>query len=173
MSKIIAMLLNEMDQEAQTTRKVLAIVPEDKYDWKPHAKNMPMRELALHIPDMLGWVELVLKTDELDFAKTPYQLPDIQDNKGILQFFEERYNAAREALANATEEDMEPNWTLREGEAIYHVESKAAWVRSCFCQVVHHRAQLGMYLRLLNVPIPGSYGPSADEMEAMMAMQQA
>ena len=173
MSKIIAMLLKEMEQEAQTTRKMLAIVPDDKHDWKPHAKNMTMRELALHIPDMLGWVELVLNSDELDFAKSPYQLPDITDNKGILAFFEERYNAARQALENASEEDFEPTWTLREGDAIYHVASKGEWIRSCYCQVVHHRAQLGMYLRLLNIPIPGSYGPSADEMESMMAAQQA
>lgn len=173
MSKIIEMLLKEMDQEAETTRKMLAIVPVEKNDWKPHAKNMTLRELALHIPDMLGWVELVLKTDELDFVKTPYQLPEVYDNKGLLAFFEERYKAARMALSNATENDFEPDWTLREGEAIYHVESKWGWIRSCYCQVVHHRAQLGMYLRLLNIPIPGSYGPSADEMEAMMAAQQA
>lgn len=173
MSKIIEMLLKEMDQEAETTRKMLAIVPAEKNDWKPHAKSMTMRELALHIPDMLGWVELVLNSDELDFAKTPYQLPEIHDNKGLLAFFEERYAAARAALASAKEEDFEPNWTLREGEAIYHVESKWGWIRSCYCQVVHHRAQLGVYLRLLNVPIPGSYGPSADEMEAMMAQYAA
>lgn len=173
MSKIIAMLLKEMDQEAQTTRKMLAQVPADKNDWKPHAKSMTMRELALHIPDMLGWVELVLNTNELDFAKSPYQLPDIQDNAGLLAFFEERYAAARKALENAKEEDFDPEWTLREGDMVYHVESKGAWIRSCYCQVVHHRAQLGVYLRLLNVPIPGSYGPSADELEAMMAGQAA
>lgn len=171
MSKIIAMLLKEMQQEAETTHKMLAIVPAEKNDWKPHAKSMTLRDLSLHIPDMLGWVKLVLENDELDFAKTPYTLPEIYDNAGLVEFFEQKYKEAYDALSKAKEEDLEPNWTLREGDAIYHVENKWGWVRSCYCQVVHHRAQLGVYLRLLNIPIPGSYGPSADEMEAMMAGQ--
>ena len=161
---MIKMLLTEMDREAQTTRKMLACVPNDKYDWKPHEKSMTIRRLATHIAELPSWVSMTLTTSELDFANNPYQPEVINNTAELLAYFERLYTDGRAHLEKATDKDLEPNWTLRNGEQIYSVESKGDVIRMSYCQIVHHRAQLGVFLRLLNVPIPGSYGPSADEM---------
>lgn len=161
---MIKMLLTEMDREAQTTRKMLACVPNDKYDWKPHEKSMTIRRLATHIAELPSWVSMTLTTDELDFANNPYQPEVINNTAELLAYFERSYSDGRAHLEKATDKDLEPNWTLRNGEQVYSVESKGDVIRMSYCQIVHHRAQLGVFLRLLNVPIPGSYGPSADEM---------
>jgi len=160
---IIPMLLKEMEQEAQTTRKMLERIPEDKYDWQPHPKSMTVRRLATHIAELPGWVSMMLNTDELDFAKSEYK-PTIVNNKTeLLACFEKNYAEGKKSLAEATENDLLPNWTLRSGDQVFNVYTKAEVIRHAFCQTVHHRAQLGVFLRLLDVPIPGSYGPSADE----------
>ena len=162
---LIQMFLKEMDREAQTTRKMLERVPDDKYDWKPHEKSMSVRQLATHIAELPSWASMVLTTDELDFASSPYQQKTINNTKDLLAYFESSLADGRTQLEKATDNELVPNWTLRNGEEIYSVESKADVIRMSYCQTVHHRAQLGVFLRLLNVPIPGSYGPSADEMK--------
>ncbi len=161
---MINMLLKEMDKEAITTRKMLERVPDDKYDWKPHEKSMTIRRLATHIAELPSWVSMTLTTNELDFANNPYQPVPINNNEELLAYFERSYAEGRAELEKATDKDLEPDWTLRNGEQIYSVESKGDVIRMSYNQTVHHRAQLGVFLRLLNVPIPGSYGPSADEM---------
>ena len=161
---MIQMLLKEMDREAQTTRKMLEIVPNDKFDWKPHEKSMTVRRLATHIAELPSWVTMTLTTDELDFASNPYKPDVINNTTELLACFERSLADGRARLEKATDKDLEPNWTLRNGEEIYSVESKGEVIRMSYCQIVHHRAQLGVFLRLLNVPIPGSYGPSADDM---------
>ena len=162
---MIQMLLKEMDREAQTTRKMLERVPDDKYDWKPHEKSMSIRQLATHIAELPTWVGMVLTTSELDFANNPYQLKSINNTNELLAYFESSFAGGRAQLEKAKDTDLEPTWTLRNADEIYSVESKADVIRMSYCQIVHHRAQLGVFLRLLNVPIPGSYGPSADEMK--------
>jgi uncharacterized damage-inducible protein DinB len=161
---MIQMLLKEMDNEAKTTRKMLERVPDGKYSWKPHEKSMTIEQLATHIAELPTWVSMVLTTSELDFAANPYEAKKIQTTKDLLKLFEESLADGRAHLSEATEKDLEPNWTLRNGEEIYSVSSKGEVIRMTYCQIVHHRAQLGVYLRLLNITIPGSYGPSADEM---------
>jgi uncharacterized damage-inducible protein DinB len=163
--EIIPMLLKEMEQEAQTTRKMLERIPEDKYDWQPHEKSMTIRRLATHIAELPGWIKMTLTTNELDFAKDEYKPVVINNNAELLDYFEKTYADGREYLAATNENELLLNWTLRNGDQVYNVYTKAEVVRVAFCQTVHHRAQLGVFLRLLNVPIPGSYGPSADEME--------
>ncbi len=162
----IQFLLAEMDREAQTTRKMLSRVPNDKYDWKPHEKSMSVRSLATHIAELPTWVSLTLNTSELDFAKGDYNPKKIDNTEELLQYFEECLAEGRERLSKATEDDLLPSWTMRNGDEIYDVSPKRDVIRMSYCQIVHHRAQLGVYLRLLNIPIPGSYGPSADEMPA-------
>ncbi len=161
--EIIPMLLKEMEQEAQTTRKMLSIIPEDKYGWQPHVKSMTVIRLATHIAELPGWVDMALTTDELDFAKGDYKPEVINNNAELLAYFEKCYAAGYKRLAAANEDDLLPKWTLRSGEHIIQVYTKAEVIRMSFCQIIHHRAQLGVFLRLLDVPIPGSYGPSADE----------
>jgi uncharacterized damage-inducible protein DinB len=161
---MIQMLLKEMDNEAKTTRKMLERIPDDKYSWKPHEKSMTVEQLSTHIAELPIWVSMVLTTSELDFASSPYEAKKISKTTDLLKLFEDSLVDGRAHLSKATEKDLEPNWTLRNGEEIYSVSTKAEVIRMTYCQIVHHRAQLGVYLRLLNIPIPGSYGPSADEM---------
>ncbi len=161
---LIQMLLKEMDREAQTTRKMLERVPEDRYDWKPHEKSMTIRRLATHIAELPSWVSMALTTNELDFANNPYEPVVINTTTELLAYFEKSLVDGRAHLEKATDKDLEPNWTLRNGEEIYSVECKGDVIRMSYCQIVHHRAQLGVFLRLLEVPVPGSYGPSADDM---------
>ena len=162
---IIEMLLKELDQEALTTRKILERVPNDKYGWKPHEKSMSIRQLSTHIAELPTWITMVLTTNELDFANNPYQPAQINNTGELLELFEKSLVSGKESLAAASEEDLFPDWTLRSGETIFSVTTKGEVIRMTFSQIVHHRAQLGVYLRLLNIPIPGSYGPSADEQE--------
>lgn len=161
---ITEMLLKEMEREAQTTRKILERVPDDRFDWKPHEKSMTIRRLATHIAELPGWVTMALNTSELDFANNPYEPVDINNREQLLKYFEDSLASGKQHLSKAKDEDLLPDWTLRNGEQIYSVESKGDVIRMSFCQIVHHRAQLGVYLRLLDIPLPGSYGPSADEM---------
>lgn len=157
------MLRNEMEQEAHTTRKMLSRVPADKLGWQPHPKSMTMSQLAVHIAELPGWAAMALRTDGLDFAEQPYEQPPVSTTADLLALFEKSLAEGRDALANVTDADLKPTWTLRAGDTIYSSDTKGDVVRACISQTIHHRAQLGVYLRLLNIPIPGSYGPSADE----------
>ena len=163
---MIEIYLNELEQEAQITRKMLSIVPNDSYNWQPHAKSMTISRLASHVAEVFGWISMVLTTSELDFA-TAEQPPQYHNTGDVLAYFEANYAAARAQLQAATESDLTLPWTMRSGDIIYFTQTKAEVIRMSFSQIIHHRAQLGVFLRLLNVPIPGSYGPSADEMEVV------
>ncbi|AUD03704.1 DinB family protein [Spirosoma pollinicola] len=160
---LIQMLVKEMQQEAQTTRKMLERVPNDKYDWQPHPKSMTIRQLTTHIADLPSWVALALTTDGLDFATSPYSPEPINNTDELLDYFERSLANGETSLSNATDDQLNPMWTLRNGDTILSKTTNGEVIRMTFSQIVHHRAQLGVDLRLLNVPIPGSYGPSADE----------
>lgn len=165
---IIAMLVKEMDQEAGTTRKMLSRVPAAQFDWQPHPKSMTMRVLATHVAELPTWVTMALNTDELDFATSHYDPPRFEDTEALEAYFEKGLAEARIRLAKATEAELLRNWTMRNGDQIYMVATKGEVIRMAYSQTVHHRAQLGVYLRLNDIPIPGSYGPSADEPEMVM-----
>lgn len=161
---MIQSLLKEMGQEAQTTRKMLERIPNEKYDWKPHEKSMSVRQLATHIAELPTWVSLTLSTDGLDFATNPYMPKVINNTNELLNYFEASLADGKAHLEKTNEDELAKTWVLRNGDQIYSSSSKAEMLRTTYSQIVHHRAQLGVYLRLLNIPIPGSYGPSADEM---------
>lgn len=160
----IQSLLKEMEHEATTTKKFLSLVPADKFDYKPHPKSMPMKELATHIAEIPAWIKMVLTTEGLDFAATPYVPTPVSSTTDLLALQEKSFDEGYEQLSKATEADFERIWTMRQGDVVFSELPVGENIRHCFCQIVHHRAQLGVYLRLLNIPIPGSYGPSADEM---------
>ncbi len=160
----INLFLKELELEAQTTRKMLSRVPNDKYDWQPHPKSMTVRRLASHIAELPGWVAIALTTEELDFQNNPFIVPEINNTTELLAFFEQKLAEGKAQLIEANEPKLAQNWTLRSGDHIISVSTKAEVIRMSLNQTVHHRAQLGVFLRLLDVPIPGSYGPSADEM---------
>ncbi|HEX8461441.1 MAG TPA: DinB family protein [Segetibacter sp.] len=149
-------------QEGATTRKMLSRVPDDQFDYKPHEKSMVMKSLVTHIADLPGWIHMTFTTDELDF-QTPYDQPVINSNADLLAYFEKRYSDGLSTLVPENEAVLDKIWTLRNGDKIFSAEPKIDIIKMSISQQIHHRAQLGVYLRLLNIPIPGSYGPSADE----------
>ena len=149
-------------EEAATTRKMLARIPDEQFEYKPHPKSMDMKRLAMHIADLPGWIYMTFTSDEIDFAK-PYEQPVINNHEDLMNYFEKRYNEDLSALVAENEKLLDKPWTLRNGDTIYATNPKIEVLRMSVSQQIHHRAQLGVYLRLLNTPIPGSYGPSADE----------
>ncbi len=159
------MFLKEMEEEAATTRKMLERVPVEKFSWQPHKKSMTLQRLATHVAELPGWVSMALNTSELDFADNNYKPKVVDSITGLLEYFETGLANAKADLEKANEDQLFENWTLRNAEQIYSVRQKHEVIRMAFCQTVHHRAQLGVFLRLLDIPIPGSYGPSADEGE--------
>ncbi len=155
--------LRELEHESIGTRKMLALVPADKADWKPHEKSMKLKDLAIHIADLPTWITLALTTDELDFIKSPYNPKDCNGGEELVACFNKNVEEAKQYLQKAKDSILEETWTLKNGDIVYMQLSKLETMRHSYCQIVHHRAQLGVYLRLLNIPIPGVYGPSADE----------
>ncbi len=161
--EIIPLLLKELDQEAVTTRKFLNLVSADKFDWQPHPKSMTMKKLAVHIADLPSWIDMSINTDGINFAGAPYNPPPVSNSKDLLDHFEKSLAKGKAALENAKEDELSKKWTLSNGEMVLSVMTKYEAARHAYSQLIHHRAQLGVFLRLLDIPIPGSYGPSADE----------
>lgn len=164
---IIKLLLKEIEQEAQITRSLLSIVPNDKYSWQPHPKSMSIMKLTNHIAELPGWLTMVVTTDGLDFAANPYEPTFFSNTADVLEVFENQLADGRANLEAMSETELEKPWILRSGDYVLSDMTKYETIRLTLAQTIHHRAQLGVYLRLLNIPIPGSYGPSADELEEM------
>ncbi len=158
---IIETFRRELENEAIATRKMLERIPEDKYDFQPHEKSMDMQRLANHIADLPYWIRMSLHLNELDFAKNPYK-PTAYQGGALLHYFEEGLKDALASFDEANDDMLPESWILRDGDTIFVDSNKLDTVRMSISQIIHHRAQLGVYLRLLDVPIPGSYGPSAD-----------
>ncbi len=162
-TSLINLLLKEVDAEAATTRKFLALVPADEAGYKPHAKNMTMHDLAVHLAELPSWMTLGIATEGIDFATMDYTPTAWRSTEELLGIFEKSLAGGRASLEGASEELLlNGTWTMRHGEHVIDTLSKYEIVRVSLAQTIHHRAQLGMYLRLLDVPLPGSYGPTAD-----------
>ncbi len=161
--EILPLLLKELDQEAQTTRKFLKLVTEEHFDWQPHQKSMTMKRLAVHIAELPSWIAMTFNSDGIDFATTPYEPTPISSQEDLIELFEKSYQAGKKALEEVKEEDLLPTWIMKNDGVVLQEFTKYEVIRHSFGQTAHHRAQLGVNLRLLDIPIPGSYGPSADE----------
>jgi uncharacterized damage-inducible protein DinB len=156
--------LGEFDFEMAGTRKTLERVPEDKFGWAPHEKSMKMGKLAMHLAEMPGWVKETIDKDEIDI--TGYVgPPDCKTRKEVLELFDKNVKAARAALAAANDDSIwMKTWAMKKDGKVAFSMPKVAVIRSfVFNHNVHHRAQLGVYLRLNSIPVPAIYGPSADE----------
>lgn len=160
---IIKALLKEFQSEFETSKKFLNLVPADKFDWAPHEKSMKMKALASHIAELPSWVSLAITADGLDFATAPYEEKPVASNNDLLKLLEESYASGKSELEKVDPEILNNQWILRNGDQILGDLTKYEMIRVAFSQTTHHRAQLGVYLRLLDIPIPGSYGPSADD----------
>ncbi len=166
--KISDALLPEFDHEMANTRKILERVTDEKWGWKPHAKSMALGHLATHIMGMAGWLVDTLKTQSFDVAPvdgTKVEFPTANNNKELLEKYDKNVAAARAALAAAENDQMLQSWSLLQSGNPIFTMPRAGVIRSMiFNHIVHHRGQLSVYLRLNDVPVPGMYGPSADEM---------
>ncbi len=161
-------MLPELDHEMATTRRVLERVPlAEKGDWKPHEKSMTLSRLANHIAETPGWLSMTMKTDSLDVAPVDgpkYVSPSFATTEELLAAFDANVVEARAALAAATDQELALPWALQAGGEDMFKMPKVAVVRTWVLNhVIHHRGQLSVYLRELNVPVPSIYGPSADE----------
>ena len=159
-------LLPEFDNEMANTRKTLERVPDDKFDWKPHKKSTAMGGLAGHLANLPSWGTLTVDADSFDLAPggQPVQTPSLSSGKEVLAKFDENVAATRAAIAGASDEELFKPWTLLSNGNTLLTMPKIAVLRNFVMNhMIHHRAQLGVYLRLNDIPVPSIYGPSADE----------
>jgi uncharacterized damage-inducible protein DinB len=160
-------MLPEFDQEMQNTRKTLERVPDDKWNWKPHDKSGTLSWLAGHVGTVPEWITMTINTEELDYAPVggpAFEPPKIGNRKEVLAAFDKGAAEARTALAGVSDADLMKGWKLLAGGQEIFTMPRMACIRGmCMNHMIHHRAQLTVYYRLLGVPVPGLYGPSADE----------
>ncbi|MFC6999016.1 DinB family protein [Rufibacter roseus] len=158
-------LLRQFEQEAANTKKMLERVPEEHFDWKPHAKSTSLRDLAAHVAELPGlFITRAILSDEHDFSKEKYVPFSGTTHAELMQLYDKTYQGAVKALNETNVVEMGKSWTLRHGEHVIVSLPKQAIIRTlAMNHIIHHRGQLSVYLRLLDVPVPGMYGPSADE----------
>jgi uncharacterized damage-inducible protein DinB len=162
-----ASMLPEFDHEMTATRRVLERVPADRFGWKPHAKSWTMGELAAHLANIPSWTSVTVERDSFDMSpagEPPPRTPPVTSPLEARSRFDANVSAAREVIAAASDVALLSPWTLLAGgKAVFSLPRIAVLRRFVFSHVVHHRAQLGLYLRLNDIPVPNIYGPSADE----------
>ncbi|MBC7872895.1 MAG: hypothetical protein H7Y01_02805 [Ferruginibacter sp.] len=155
----------ELNFEAALTKKMLERVPMDKKEWKPDEKSMSVGRLATHVAETFKWASDIVNIDDFDFATHySFKFQDAAAQEELMQLFQENLDNATNDLSKMTDEDFAKNWTVRRVEQVMFQLPKKIAVRGwAFSHMIHHRGQLSVYLRLLGVPVPGMYGPSADE----------
>lgn len=156
-----AIPLPEFDQEMATTRRLLERVPSEKRTWKPHEKSFPLGHLTQLIAWMPGWIASSLRETEIDLAGSSGYT--FEHTNVLVEQFDRNVADAREALTSVTGAELEVPWSLKMGEQVLHTAPRGDVVRQHLNHLIHHRGQLSVYLRLIDVPIPSIYGPTADE----------
>jgi uncharacterized damage-inducible protein DinB len=157
-------LIPEFDHEMSNTRRTLERVPLDRADWRPHPKSYTMAQLASHIAYIPNWAVNTCRDDELDFGKVDVKIEEAATSARLLSLFDEARQAAREIILTTSDEEFMKPWSLKAGGHTIFTMPKVAVLRSfVFSHSIHHRAQLTVYLRMNDVPVPAIYGPSADE----------
>jgi len=150
--------------ESATTRKMLSRLEGADLSWRPHEKSMTLGRLAGHIVEMIGWTKMTLSTDELDFATSDYKPKVHAGAADIIVDFESAVASAVDALESISDEEILKSWTMRNGERVFFTIPKSSVIQGFVMNhVLHHRGQLSVYMRLLDIPVPSIYGPSADE----------
>jgi uncharacterized damage-inducible protein DinB len=154
-------LVTEFDREMPPTRRLLERVPEDKAPWKPHPKSFPLGHLAQLVSDMPGWLTRVARGMDIDLAGGPgYRF---QPTQALLDNFDRHVREARAALAEFVDADYAAPWHLKMGDQVFFTDERGMVIRQTINHFSHHRGQLTVYLRLLDVAVPSIYGPTADE----------
>jgi uncharacterized damage-inducible protein DinB len=161
------MLLSEFDEEMANTRKMLEHLPEDRLEWRPHPKSMTLAGLATHVANVFRWTNLVMEKESLDLMPNGKPMERMQAGKSVAELLatlEENKKDARAVLCGMTDETLEAPWSLlMNGKTIFTMPKRQVLRSTIFNHLIHHRGQLSVYLRLLDVAVPGMYGPSADE----------
>jgi len=156
--------LVDLERELKVTRPVLERLPEEHYDWKPHEKSMSLGQLALHVAELPDWIRVTIDRDELNVADAPRAPKTLKDRSELLARFDRHVAALREAVARFDVKVLNKSWSMRNGEQIMVTKPRAMVYRVwCVNHLIHHRAQLCLYLRLLNVPVPTVYFNTADD----------
>ena len=156
-------LLPEFDHEMTTTRKVLERVPEDRFAWRPHDKSFSMRDLAQHVATIPMWGQMTLSQPEIDLGVFAPPAP-VESRAALLKLFDDHVAGTRAALAAVSDAEMMAPWSLKQsGHTVFTMPKAMVWRSFVMNHVIHHRAQLALYLRLNDLPVPSIYGPSADE----------
>jgi len=155
----------ELKQESSMTKKMLERIPFDKKDWKPHEKSMTLGRLATHVAENTHWASDIRHIDDFDFLKNyNFNPATASTTEELLNIFQTNLDEAIADLSSMNDDDFSKNWTVRRGEQVmFSIPKKVAIRGWAFNHMIHHRGQLSVYLRLLDVPVPGMYGPSADE----------
>jgi uncharacterized damage-inducible protein DinB len=154
-------LLPEFDQEMKTTRRLIERVPTEKGKWRPHPKSFPLGHLTQLVVMMPSWITNAVQETSLDLANYPgYSYETTED---LVKTFDKNVREARAALAKTSDKDFTVDWSLKHGTNVFFTAPRATIVRQTINHLVHHRGQLTVYLRLIDVPIPSIYGPTADE----------
>lgn len=159
-------LLPEFDQEMASARRTLERIPEDKLAWKPHEKSMTLGRLAGHVAELPGLGATAITTENLDFANRPAgSKPLVAESRNhVLEIFDKKVAETRAAIAKTGDAEWAKNWKLSAGDKVFFNGTKIMAVRRMMMNhIIHHRAQMGVYLRLNDVAVPSVYGPSADE----------
>lgn len=157
-------LLAELKHEAGSTKKMLEAVPFEKFDFKPHEKSMTLGRLATHVAEIPHWATDMINAPEFDFAAKPFVSYTAVSKDELMKIFEDKFQEAVSAFENCDDELLNSNWTMRRGDHIIFTMPRKVAIRSwAYNHLYHHRGQLSVYLRLLNVPVPGMYGPTADD----------
>jgi uncharacterized damage-inducible protein DinB len=155
---------SELGFEGVSMLKCLERLPSDKMDWRPHDKSMTLSRLAGHLVEMIDWIPSIVETDGINFADYRYSPKDYVDGKEIADDLRLAIEKADKALRSASDEEMGRDWIMKAGDVTLSKTSRAVSIRSfVFNHVFHHRGQLSVYMRLLDIPVPSIYGPSADE----------
>ena len=164
---IAELLLAELEQEAEATRTLLERLPDGNWDWKPHEKSMNLSRLATHVAEIPGWSPSILKSDEIDFMSPEMQSwapRELQARDEILVELASAVEKCQADLDSSTDDDLSRVWTMKMGDQVVMQEPRyLVFRRQILNHMVHHRGQLGVFLRLLDVPLPMIYGPTADE----------
>lgn len=152
----------QLAAEAETTKQFIKAFPFDKKEYQVHEKSLKLGDILIHIIDLSLWAEMAVTTDELDFETAPYDPKQLNSVEEAMTYFNECVDKGMKALSQTNDSVFDEKWTLRSGDKI-HVEcTKEEMARMAHNQTVHHRAQLGVNYRLLGIPVPPSYGPTAD-----------
>ncbi|MDF2836278.1 MAG: DinB family protein [Paenibacillus sp.] len=158
------LIIGDAMHELTTTRRILERLPEEHMSWKPHEKSMTLGALATHLINLLNWQIPIIQQHELDLSTVPLRRDPLEKRADILEEFDENIDKIEKLLAECDEKTLGEEWTLRHGDHIILRQPRAIALRTFgLSHMVHHRAQLGVYLRLLDIPVPSMYGPTADE----------